>query len=83
MNVIGWLIVGLVVGTIAKLLMPGRDPAGWIVMILLGMLGMTGSFVGGLISSDIYGATKGWIGSVVGAVFLLFLYRIIVGPRKA
>src|SRR5712691_9362390 len=48
MNIIGWLLFGLIVGAIAKFLMPGRDPGGWIVTILLGI---AGSFVGGFFAS--------------------------------
>ena len=80
-NIIGWLLFGLVVGAIAKFLMPGRDPGGWIVTILLGV---AGSFVGGFLASQLTGGTNnaaGWIGSIVGAMILLFIYRLIVGRR--
>jgi uncharacterized membrane protein YeaQ/YmgE (transglycosylase-associated protein family) len=82
MNIIGWLLFGLVVGAIAKFLMPGRDPGGWIVTILLGI---AGSFVGGFLASTLLGrggdSTAGWIGSIIGAIVLLFVYRLIVGRR--
>lgn len=81
MNILGWIIFGLIVGAIAKLLMPGRDPGGWIVTILLGI---AGSFVGGFLASALMGyreQTAGWIGSIVGAIILLALYRLIVGRR--
>jgi len=81
MNIIGWLLFGLVVGAIAKFLMPGRDPGGWIVTILLGI---AGSFVGGFLASTLMGRneqTAGWIGSIIGAIVLLFIYRLIVGRR--
>jgi uncharacterized membrane protein YeaQ/YmgE (transglycosylase-associated protein family) len=82
MNIIGWLLFGLVVGAIAKFLMPGRDPGGWIVTILLGV---AGSFVGGFLASTLLGkggdSTAGWIGSIIGAMVLLFVYRLIVGRR--
>ena len=83
MNIIGWLLFGLVVGAIAKFLMPGRDPGGWIVTILLGV---AGSFVGGFLASTLLGrdnTAAGWIGSIVGAMVLLFVYRLIVGRRAA
>lgn len=79
MNIIGWLLFGLVVGAIAKLLMPGRDPGGWIVTIFLGI---AGSFVGGFLATVLLGQqerTAGWIGSIIGAMLLLFVYRLIVG----
>ena len=82
MNIIGWLLFGLVVGAIAKFLMPGRDPGGWIVTILLGI---AGSFVGGFLASALLGRndqTAGWIGSIIGAIVLLFVYRLIMGRRR-
>ena len=70
------LIIGLVVGAIAKLLMPGRDPGGFIVTMLLGI---AGAFVAGFIGRSVGwyrdGDAAGLIASVVGAVILLFLYR--------
>ena len=82
MQIIGWILFGLVVGAIAKFLMPGRDPGGWIVTILLGI---AGSFVGGFLATAILGRndnTAGWIGSIIGAMVLLFIYRLIVGRRR-
>ena len=76
-----WIIIGGIAGGIAKLLMPGRDPGGWIVTILLGV---AGSFVGGFLASTLMGRqeqTAGWIGSIIGAIVLLFIYRLIVGRR--
>ena len=81
MSILGWIIFGAIVGAIAKLLMPGRDPGGWIVTILLGI---AGSFVGGYLASALGRGTNGpagWIGSIIGAVVLLFIYRLIVGRR--
>jgi uncharacterized membrane protein YeaQ/YmgE (transglycosylase-associated protein family) len=85
MGVLGWIIFGLVVGAIAKLLMPGRDPGGFIVTILLGIVG---AVVGGFL-----GRAMGWYGpddpvgfvmALVGAIVLLVAYRLIVGrPRHA
>jgi uncharacterized membrane protein YeaQ/YmgE (transglycosylase-associated protein family) len=82
MNIIGWILFGLVVGAIAKFLMPGRDPGGWIVTILLGI---AGSFVGGFLATTLMGreeSTAGWIGSIIGAMALLLIYRLIVGRRR-
>jgi len=81
MNFIGWILFGLVIGAIAKFLMPGRDPGGWIVTILLGI---AGSFVGGFLATTVMGRaeqTAGWVGSIIGAIVLLFVYRLIVGRR--
>jgi uncharacterized membrane protein YeaQ/YmgE (transglycosylase-associated protein family) len=75
-TIIGWLIFGAIVGAIARLIMPGRDPMGWIMTILLGI---TGSVVGGLLLGLILGGRgtdpTGWIGSILGALLLLGLYR--------
>lgn len=82
MSYLGWIVFGLVVGVIAKFLMPGKDPGGWIVTILLGI---AGSFVGGFLASTLFHnntQTVGWIGSIIGAMVLLFLYRLIVGRRR-
>lgn len=82
MNIIGWILFGLVVGAIAKFLMPGKDPGGWIVTILLGI---AGSFVGGFLATTLMGReqqTAGWIGSILGAMALLLIYRLIVGRRR-
>lgn len=81
MSIIGWIIFGAIVGAIAKFLMPGRDPGGWIVTILLGI---AGSFVGGYLASMLgrdQNGPAGWIGSIIGAIILLFIYRLIVGRR--
>jgi uncharacterized membrane protein YeaQ/YmgE (transglycosylase-associated protein family) len=78
MGVIGWIFFGLIVGVLAKLLMPGRDPGGFIVTILLGIAGaLLGGFVGR--SLGWYGANDGagFLMSVVGAVILLALYRLM------
>jgi uncharacterized membrane protein YeaQ/YmgE (transglycosylase-associated protein family) len=77
------LIVGLVVGAVAKLLMPGRDPGGIIVTMLLGV---AGAFIAGFIgrATHLYspGAAPGIIASVLGAMLLLFIYRMIVRRRR-
>lgn len=81
MSFIGWIIFGAIIGVIAKFLMPGRDPGGWIVTILLGI---AGSFVGGFLATTVMGRPEqaaGWIGSIIGAMVLLFIYRLIVGRR--
>ena len=82
MNIIGWIVFGLIVGALAKLLMPGRDPGGWIVTILLGI---AGSFVGGFLGQMLFqnaGDMAGWIGSIIGAMILLLIYRMVVGRRR-
>jgi uncharacterized membrane protein YeaQ/YmgE (transglycosylase-associated protein family) len=82
MGILSWILFGLVVGVIAKLLMPGRDPGGFIVTILLGIAGaLMGGFVGR--AMGLYGENQGagWIMSILGAIVLLALYRMMVRRR--
>jgi uncharacterized membrane protein YeaQ/YmgE (transglycosylase-associated protein family) len=82
MGILTWILFGLVVGVIAKLLMPGRDPGGFIVTILLGIAGaLVGGFVGR--AMGFYGENQGagWIMSILGAIVLLALYRMVAGRR--
>ena len=77
-GLIGTIISGLVVGIIAKFLMPGKDPGGFIVTILLGIAGsFVGSWVGQALGLYAAGQAAGWIMSVLGAILLLFAYRMI------
>ena len=82
MGILAWILFGLVVGIIAKLLMPGRDPGGFIVTILLGIAGaLLGGFIGR--AMGFYGETEGagWIISILGAILLLGIYRMMVRRR--
>ena len=82
MGILSWILFGLVVGVIAKLLMPGRDPGGFIVTILLGIAGaLLGGFIGQ--AMGFYGENQGagWIMSILGAIVLLALYRMMVRRR--
>lgn len=77
------LIVGLIVGAIAKFLMPGKDPGGIIVTMLLGVAGaFVASFLGQSLGWYESGEPAGFIAAVVGSVILLALYRAVVGNRK-
>lgn len=75
-GLIGWIVFGLIVGIIAKLLMPGRDPGGFIITMLLGI---AGAVVGGLLGRALgwYGPNQGagFLMSLFGAVLLLLVYR--------
>ena len=83
-NLIGTLLVGLVVGAIAKFVMPGKDPGGIIVTMLLGIAGsVVASYLGRALGWYQEGQTAGWIMSILGAVLLLFLYRLFTGKRSA
>ena len=86
MGVILFILFGLVVGVIARFLMPGRQPMGFIMTALLGIAGsFVGSFIGGLIQGE--GDTLetadpyNWIGAILGALLLLFLYGLMAGKR--
>ena len=82
MSIILTLIIGLVAGAVAKLLMPGRDPGGFIITMLLGV---AGAFLATWLGQAIgwYRPDEGarFIGAVVGAVILLVIYRIVIGRR--
>ncbi|HET9514673.1 MAG TPA: GlsB/YeaQ/YmgE family stress response membrane protein [Gemmatimonadales bacterium] len=78
MGLIATLVIGLITGLIAKALMPGKDPGGCIITILLGIGGaFLGTFLGrtlGLYGPD---SRAGWLMSIVGAVILLWIYRLV------
>ena len=83
MGILAWIVFGLVVGIIAKLVTPGRDPGGIIITMLLGVAGaLLGGFIGR--AMGFYGPTEtaGWLMSIGGAILLLVIYRI-VAPRRA
>ncbi|CAN5620705.1 GlsB/YeaQ/YmgE family stress response membrane protein [soil metagenome] len=75
-------IIGLIVGIIAKLLMPGKDPGGCIITMLIGL---AGAWLGSFLGQMTFGGTNyaaGWIMSIVGAMILLLIYRMIFGRRR-
>lgn len=82
MNILGTILIGLIIGVVAKLLMPGRDPGGWVIAIILGL---AGSFLAGYLGRSLgwynEGESAGFIFSVIGAMLLLFLYRIVAGKK--
>jgi uncharacterized membrane protein YeaQ/YmgE (transglycosylase-associated protein family) len=73
-----WIIIGGIAGAVAKLLMPGRDPGGCLVTILLGSAGWLGHAVGWYEN----GEGAGFIAAIVGAFILLLIYRLVVGRRR-
>jgi uncharacterized membrane protein YeaQ/YmgE (transglycosylase-associated protein family) len=76
LGILGWILFGLVIGVIAKLLMPGRDPGGIIVTMLLGVAGaLLGGFLGRLVGWYQPNEPAGYIVATLGAVLLLFIYR--------
>ena len=82
MGILGWSLFGLVVGALAKLIMPGRDPGGIIVTMLLGIAGaVLGGFAGRALGLYSENEPAGFIGSLVGAMALLAFYRMAVRRR--
>ena len=81
-GILGWILFGLVVGVIAKFLMPGRDPGGFIVTTLLGIVGaVVGGWLGRALGLYGEGEPAGFIMAVIGAIVLLLAYRMIIGRR--
>jgi uncharacterized membrane protein YeaQ/YmgE (transglycosylase-associated protein family) len=85
MSIVLWILFGLVVGVIAKLLMPGREPGGFIITALLGVAGaLVGGFLGrGLGIYPTYQSTGGFFMSILGAIILLAIYNVVVGRRAS
>lgn len=82
MGLLWTIVIGFVVGALAKLIMPGKDPGGIIITILLGIGGaVLASFLGQAAGWYAPGQGAGFLGSIVGALILLGLYRVIRGKR--
>ncbi|KAA1019124.1 GlsB/YeaQ/YmgE family stress response membrane protein [Pseudonocardia sp. EV170527-09] len=85
MGIIAWIVLGLIAGAIAKAIMPGKDPGGIIITLILGVVG---ALLGGWIGSAVFGVGLGgffnistWLLAIVGALILLAIYRVIVGRK--
>ena len=79
---LGWIIIGVLAGGLAKLIMPGRDPGGCIVTILLGIAGaLLAGFVGNALGWYTQGQAGGFIAATLGAIVILFIYRMIARRR--
>ncbi len=86
MGIIGWILLGLVAGVIAKAILPGDDPGGIIVTILIGIVG---ALLGGLVARaldlgdpiDEFFDLSTWLAAIIGALILLVVYRLLVGRR--
>jgi uncharacterized membrane protein YeaQ/YmgE (transglycosylase-associated protein family) len=88
MGIIWQLIVGLIVGVLARLLLPGKEafPEGALGWLLTAILGILGAWLGGFIATSLWagqGYTVGWVMSILGAIILLVLYRLIMGGRAS
>lgn len=82
MNFFYTLLVGLVIGAVAKLLMPGKDPGGCIITMLIGLAGsLIGTYLGQALGFYRAGEPAGFIGAVVGAMLLLLIYRLLVKKK--
>ncbi|MEX1092007.1 MAG: GlsB/YeaQ/YmgE family stress response membrane protein [Acidimicrobiia bacterium] len=79
MGILIWLLVGLIAGALARFLVPGKDPMGWGGTLILGLIGsLVGGFLGNLVSDGDFDVTSaGLIGSVIGAVIALLIYRAL------
>jgi uncharacterized membrane protein YeaQ/YmgE (transglycosylase-associated protein family) len=82
MGIIGTIVIGLIIGIVARFLMPGRDPMGFILTAVLGIVGAwLGSFIGERMGLYGPGEPAGFLMSVIGAVIVLFIYRLVAGKR--
>jgi uncharacterized membrane protein YeaQ/YmgE (transglycosylase-associated protein family) len=86
MTMMGWIVLGVIAGVLAKLVMPGKDPGGVLVTMLLGIVG---AFVGGLLGNWLLGAgierfwaLSSWLLAIAGSVIVLAVYRTIVGRKE-
>ncbi|MCY0953159.1 GlsB/YeaQ/YmgE family stress response membrane protein [Streptomyces sp. H27-S2] len=88
MGIIAWILIGLLAGFIAKALMPGKDPGGIIITMLIGIAGgLLGGWLGkvifGVDSIDGFFDLSTWIAAIIGSVILLVVYRLVTGGRRS
>lgn len=83
MGIIGTIFVGLIVGLIARAIKPGNDAMGWIMTIVLGIVGaLVATYGGQALGMYHAGEGAGWIASVVGAIVVMFIYELVTGKKK-
>lgn len=83
MGILWTILIGFIVGLVAKFLMPGRDPSGFIITVLIGIVGsVLASYLGGALGLYQVGESAGFIAAVLGAMLLLFIYRMVTGKRS-
>lgn len=81
-SILGWLLIGLVAGVLGKIVMPGKDPGGFIVTILIGIAGaLLAGFVARSLHVALVGGWRNYLAATVGAVVLLALYRVVMSRR--
>lgn len=88
MGIIGYLLLGLIAGAIAKAILPGRAGGGWVVTLVIGVVGaLLGGFIGGAIfnvdTMNTFFSLSSWLFAILGAVIVLFVYGLITGRQKA
>jgi uncharacterized membrane protein YeaQ/YmgE (transglycosylase-associated protein family) len=82
MSIIWTILIGFIVGIVAKFLMPGRDPAGFIITVIIGIVGsVIATYLGRFMGFYQMGESAGFIAAVLGAIILLFLYRLVTGRK--
>lgn len=82
-TILSWILFGLIVGAMAKFLMPGKDPGGIFVTMILGIAGaVIGGWIGTSLGYGVQGQSAGWLMSILGAVILLATYRFMFNPRR-
>ena len=82
-GILGWIVIGGLAGLIAKALMPGRDPGGCIITILLGIAGaLVAGYLGQLLHIYRPGDNVGFIAAIIGAFIILFIYRLVASRRR-
>jgi uncharacterized membrane protein YeaQ/YmgE (transglycosylase-associated protein family) len=85
MGIIGWIVLGLIAGAIAKAIMPGKDPGGLIITLLLGVVGaLLGGFIGSRlfdVGLENFWSIQTWLLAIVGSLIVLGIYRVVVGRR--
>ncbi len=87
MGIIGWVVLGLLAGVIAKAILPGDDPGGFIITTIIGIVGaLLGGLIAGLLGLgdpiDEFFDISTWIAAIIGAIVLLVIYRVVMGRRR-
>jgi uncharacterized membrane protein YeaQ/YmgE (transglycosylase-associated protein family) len=87
MGILGWIVLGLLAGAIAKAILPGDDPGGIIVTMIIGIVGaLLGGFLGQVLFNvdtlDEFFDISTWLTAIIGAIILLLLYRLVTGRRR-
>ena len=82
MGILWTILIGFIVGIVSKFLMPGRDPAGFIITVIIGIVGsVIATYLGRFLGFYQVGESAGFIAAVLGAIILLFIYRAVTGKR--